>query len=160
MVLLLSLGLADAVQGRGVPTSRHMGTPAELVTAPNGAITNAEALEKSPRIMCLEPTTQKVAQGVWCIGGYSAANTSVIEAEDGVIVYDTGDNKEEARHIRAAIEETSDKPSKVIIYSHSHYALGGGELTDTSLSRQITTAQRILCWSLIPKSGLSSISAR
>lgn len=111
-------------------TSRYMGGPAKLVTAPNGAITNAEALEKLPKIMYLEPTTQKVAEGVWCIGGYSVANTSVIEAEDGLIVYDTGDNSEEAQHIRAAIEKISDKPIKVIIYSHSHYALGGGELVD------------------------------
>ena len=57
--------------------------------------------------MYLEPTTQEVAEGVWYIGGYSVANTSIIEAEDGLIVYDTGDNKEEARHIRAAIEKIS-----------------------------------------------------
>jgi len=101
-----------------------------MVTAPNGAITNAEALKKLPEIMYLEPTTQKVAEGAWCIGGYSVANISVIEAEDGLIVYDTGDNSEEARHIREAIEKISDKPIKVIIYSHSHYALGGGELVD------------------------------
>jgi hypothetical protein len=34
-----------------------MGGPAKLVTAPNGAITNAEALKKLPEIMYLEPTT-------------------------------------------------------------------------------------------------------
>lgn len=127
IILVLSLSLVTA---HAEEKCRYMGGPAELVTAPNGAITNAEALEKLPRIMYLEPTTQKVAEGVWCIGGYSVANTSVIEAEDGLIVYDTGDNKEEARHIREAIEKISDKPIKVIIYSHSHYALGGGELVD------------------------------
>ena len=30
--------------------------------------------------------TEQVAEGVWSIGGYSAANTTVIEAEDGLIV--------------------------------------------------------------------------
>ncbi|MCP3885201.1 MAG: MBL fold metallo-hydrolase, partial [Propionibacteriaceae bacterium] len=65
-----------------------------------------------------------------CIGGYSLANTTVIEADDGLIVYDTGDTKEEAEHIREAIKKISDKPVKVIIYSHSHYALGGGALVD------------------------------
>ena len=127
-VLLLFLSSADAKQEGGVSSSRYMGGPAKLVTAPNGAITNAEAPKKLPEIMYLEPTTQEVAEGVWCIGGYSVANTSVIEAQDGLIVYDTGDNKEEAQHIRAAIKKISDKPIKVIIYSHSHYALGGGEL--------------------------------
>jgi alkyl sulfatase BDS1-like metallo-beta-lactamase superfamily hydrolase len=33
-------------------------------------------------------------------------------------------------HIREAIGKISDKPIKVIIYSHSHYALGGGALVD------------------------------
>jgi alkyl sulfatase BDS1-like metallo-beta-lactamase superfamily hydrolase len=37
---------------------------------------------------------------------------------------------EEAEHIREAIEKISDKPIKVIIYSHSHYALGAGALVD------------------------------
>jgi alkyl sulfatase BDS1-like metallo-beta-lactamase superfamily hydrolase len=136
VTVLLLIGLfvfpggVNAKQEGGAAPSRYMGGPAELVTAPNGAITNAEALKKLPEIMYLEPTTQEVAQGIWCIGGYSVANTTVIEAEDGLIVYDTGDNKEEARHIREAIEKISDKPIKVLIYSHSHYALGGGELVD------------------------------
>jgi alkyl sulfatase BDS1-like metallo-beta-lactamase superfamily hydrolase len=112
------------------PPSRYMGGPAELVTAPNGAIVNAEVLEATPNIMYLEPTTEEVTEGVWCIGGYSIANTTVIEAEDGLILYDTGDNIEEAEHIREAIEKISDKPIKVIIYSHSHDALGGGALVD------------------------------
>jgi alkyl sulfatase BDS1-like metallo-beta-lactamase superfamily hydrolase len=130
MVLLVPPAGADAGQEGSVALSRYMGGPAELVTAPNGAITNAETLKKLPEIMYLEPTTQEVAEGVWCIGGYSVANTSVIEAEDGLIVYDTGDNDEEAEYIRAAIEKISDKPIKVIIYSHSHYALGAGKLVD------------------------------
>lgn len=135
-VLLLAVGVLVFIngpargQGPDTPTSRYMGGPAELVTALNGAITNAEALQKAAKIMYLEPTIDEVAEGVWVIGGYSAANTTVIEAEDGLIVYDTGDNNEEAEHIREAIEKISDKPIKVIMYSHSHYALGGGALVD------------------------------
>ena len=110
--------------------SRYMGGPVKLVTAPNGARVNAEVLEISPKISYLEPTTEKVADGVWCIGGYSVANTTVIEGDEGLIVYDTGDTREEAEHIRKAIEKISDKPIKVIIYSHSHYALGAGALVD------------------------------
>jgi len=130
MVLLVPMNGPEARQEESVPSSRYMGGDAELVKAPNGAIANAEVLEATPKIMYLEPTTEKVAEGVWCIGGYSIANTTVIEGEDGLIVYDTGDNNEEAEHIREAIEKISDKPIKVIIYSHSHYALGGGKLVD------------------------------
>ena len=110
--------------------SPYMGGNVNLTEAPNGAVARAEVLETTAKIVYLEPTTEKLADGVWCIGGYSLANTTVIEAEDGLIVYDTGDTKEEAEHIREAIEKISDKPVKVIIYSHSHYSLGAGALVD------------------------------
>jgi len=125
-VFLITLSTTAATQ----ELSRYMGGPAELVTAPNGAQVLAEVLETTPKILYLEPTTVKVADGVWCIGGYSLANTTVIEGDDGLIVYDTGDTREEAGHIRKAIEKISDKPIKVIIYSHSHYAMGAGALID------------------------------
>ncbi|MEA3438204.1 MAG: alkyl sulfatase dimerization domain-containing protein, partial [Thermodesulfobacteriota bacterium] len=110
--------------------SRYMGGEVVLETAPNGAIVNSEVLKISPQITYLEPTIDKVAEGVWCIGGYSLANCTVIETEDGLIIYDTGDTKEEAEHIREAIKTVSNKPVKAIIYSHSHYAVGGGALVD------------------------------
>ena len=106
--------------------SLYMGAEVPLAEAPNGAVINAETLEGTSRIIYTEPTTEKLADGVWCIGGLSIANTIVIEGDDGLIVYDTGDNKEEGEHIREAIRKISDKPIKAIIYSHSHYALGGG----------------------------------
>ncbi len=110
--------------------SRYMGGDVTLGTAPDGAVVNAEVLEVNSKILYLEPIAEQVADGVWCIGGYSIANTTVIEGDDGLIVYDAGDNMEEGEHIRAAIEKISDKPVKVIIYSHSHYALGAGALVD------------------------------
>ncbi len=125
--LLLTSGLFPA---HAQEKSRYMGGEVTLKTAPNGAVVNAEVLEVNSKILYLKPTTEKVADGVWCIGGYSLANTTVIEGDGGLIVYDTGDTKEEAEHVREAIKKISDKPVKVIIYSHSHYALGGGALVD------------------------------
>jgi len=110
--------------------SPYMGGDVKLTKAPNGAIVREEVLTTAAKIVYTEPTTEKLAEGVWSIGGYSLANTTVIEAEDGLIVYDTGDTKEEAEHIRKAIEKISKKPIKVIIYSHSHYAFGAGALVD------------------------------
>jgi len=110
--------------------SPYMGGEVNLIKAPNGAIAREEVIKSLTQIIYDEPTTEKLADGVWCIGGYSLANTTVIEADDGLIVYDTGDTKEEAEHIREAIKKISDKPIKVIIYSHSHYAMGGGALVD------------------------------
>jgi len=131
-MIIGAAGMATSLHAADSSTSlsRYMGGPVELVTAPNGARVNAEVLEISPKITYLEPTTEKVADGVWCIGGDSLANTTVIEGDDGLIVYDTGDTREEAEHIRKAIEKISDKPVKVIIYSHSHYAMGAGALVD------------------------------
>ena len=133
VLVVAVVGLAFPVFAQAdesTPPSPYMGGEVELVTAPNGAVTNKLVLETTPKIIYMEPTTEKVAEGVWVIGGYSLANTTVIEAEEGLIVYDTGDTKEEAEHIREAIRKISDKPIKVIIYSHSHYALGGGALVD------------------------------
>ena len=124
--MLLTLGCSGAC----TRSSRYMGGEVTLKTAPNGAVVNAEVLETAAKIVYLEPVTEKVADGVWCIGGHSVGNTTVIEADDGLIVYDTGDNKEEGEHLRKAIAEISDKPIKAIIYSHSHYALGAGALVD------------------------------
>ncbi len=110
--------------------SPYMGGEVNLTKAPNGAIARDEVFKIGAQISYLEPTTEKLAEGVWVIGGLSLANTTVIEAKDGLIVYDTGDTKEEGAHIRDAIEKISDKPIKVIIYSHSHYAMGAGALVD------------------------------
>jgi alkyl sulfatase BDS1-like metallo-beta-lactamase superfamily hydrolase len=122
---------ASVVQAQSsTPSSPYMGGDVKLTKAPNGAIVREEVLKTAAQIVYAEPTTEKLAEGIWCIGGYSLANTTVIEAEDGLIVYDTGDTKEEGEHIRKAIAKISDKPIKVIIYSHSHYPFGAGAMVD------------------------------
>jgi len=126
----IPLGALLAGEPGAEEPSPYMGGPVTLATAPNGAIVNASTLEVTPKIVYTEPTTEKLAEGIWCIGGLSVANTTVIEAPDGLIVYDAGDNKEEGEHILAAIRKISDKPIKVIIYSHSHYVMGAGALVD------------------------------
>ena len=109
--------------------ARYMGGPVELIEAPNGAIVNAE-VRQADRYLYREPTIEEVVDGVWVCGGYSAAVVYVIEAEDGLIVHDTGDTLEEGHRFRAAIREISDKPVRAILYSHSHYAMAGGALVD------------------------------
>jgi alkyl sulfatase BDS1-like metallo-beta-lactamase superfamily hydrolase len=110
---------------------RYMGGEARLVTAPNGAVIYDKAIEAAALSAYTEKTVEKIADGVWVIGGYSIVNCTVIEAPDGLIVYDTGDNAEEGKHFREVIEQrVSKRPIKAIIYSHSHYALGGGAMVD------------------------------
>lgn len=111
--------------------SRYMGGESHLATAPNGAIIYDRALEAAARIAYVDKTVEKVTDGIWVIGGYSIVNCIVIEAPDGLIVYDTGDSAEEGQHFREVIEtKISKRPIKAIVYSHSHYALGGGAMVD------------------------------
>jgi linear primary-alkylsulfatase len=59
---------------------------------------------------------------VWTIhapGGW-IGNSTIIEGEDGLIVYDTSVNTEAGAHIAAEIRKISDKPIKAIFYSHHH----------------------------------------
>jgi len=128
--LIISVFLFTYTTANAQELSRYMGGEVELVTAPNGAIVNAEVLKTTPEIVYTKPTIDKVAEGVWCIGGYSLANATVIETDKGLIVYDTADTKEEGKHIREAIKTISNKPIKAIIYSHSHYVFGAGALVD------------------------------
>lgn len=111
--------------------ARYMGGDAKLATAPNGAVVYDKVLEVVARIAYLEKTVVKVSEGLWLIGGYSIANCAVIEAPEGLIVYDTGDYAEEGKIFREVIEtQISKRPIKAIIYSHSHYALAGGAMVD------------------------------
>lgn len=130
ILFLSSLSLITVLNSSEQKLSPYMGSDVKLTKAPNGAIIREDVLKTLSQIIYMEPTTEKLADGVWCLGGYSLGNIIVIEADDGLIVYDTGDTKEEALHIREAIEKISSKPIKVIIYSHSHYALGSGVLVD------------------------------
>jgi len=128
--LFLSIFVGFTWPVQAAEKSPYMGGDVNLTKAPNGAVVREEVLKTGARILYLKPTAEKLADGVWCIGGYSIANTTVIEAQDGLIVDDPGDTKEEAEHIREAIKRISKKPIKVIIYSHSHYAMGAGALVD------------------------------
>jgi hypothetical protein len=47
-------------------------------------------------------------------------NATIIEGDDGLIVYDTGVNAEAGAHIAKEIRKISDKPVRAIFYSHHH----------------------------------------
>lgn len=56
---------------------------------------------------------------VYCPLGF-LGNSTIIEGENGLIVYDTGVNAEAGAHIAAEIRKISSKPVKAIFYSHHH----------------------------------------
>jgi alkyl sulfatase BDS1-like metallo-beta-lactamase superfamily hydrolase len=53
-------------------------------------------------------------------------NSTIIEGDDGLIIYDTGVNAEAGALIASEIRKISDKPIKAIFYSHHHGDHHGG----------------------------------
>jgi len=114
---MLALGGADAKERNSVPSSRYMGGPAELVTAPNGAIVDKEVIENLPKVAWTEgPEIENPVKGVHVLGGYLISACIVVDAEDGLIVFDTGDTKEDGEKLLNAIRTFSQKPIKAIVY--------------------------------------------
>ena len=133
MVLAGSVCLSADLQAAGsnAPSSRYMGGPAELVTAPNGAIVNKEVLEQLPKISWTEgPEIENPVKGVYVLGGYLISACIVVEADEGLIVFDTGDTREDGEKLLKAIRTFSDKPVKAIVYGHTHYPFGAGVMAE------------------------------
>lgn len=111
-------------------TSRnpYMGAPVELSELPNGALVNAASRAMLDRSMYPTPTSDRVAPGVTVFGGDTILNLTVIEGDDGLIVYDTGETGEDGERFLAQIRSVSDKPIVAILYSHAHYVHGARQL--------------------------------
>ena len=110
--------------------SPYMGGPVELVKAPNGAITNKKLLDRVGDFNWLKPTIENPTKGVWVFGGYGLAPMSIIEAEDGLITFDTGDTRHDGELMLEAIRTVTKKPVRAIIYGHSHTVFGAAVMAD------------------------------
>lgn len=108
----------------------YMGGPVELATAPNGAITNKKLLNGIDKVSWVKPTIEKPTDGVWVFGGYGLAPMTIIETDEGLIAFDTGDTKHDGELMFEALRTVSDKPVKAIIYGHSHTCFGAGVLAE------------------------------
>jgi len=113
-----------------VPASPYMGEPVELVTAPNGATANKRLLDGIDKVAWAEPTIEQPADGIWVFGGYGLAPISIIDTDEGLIAFDTGDTKHDGELLLEAVRTVSDKPIKAIIYGHSHTCMGAGVLAE------------------------------
>ena len=90
-VILASTSVVSGAWAESCSTnypSRYMGGEADIIKAPNGALIYDKALEAVGQIVYTEPTVENLGDGIWVIGGYSIANCFVIEAPEGLIVYD------------------------------------------------------------------------
>ena len=128
--LIVAMTTGTGAADESAPSSPYMGGPVELTKAPNGAITNKKLLDHVGDFNWLEPTIENPAKGVWVFGGYGLAPMSIIEAEDGLIAFDTGDTRHDGELMLKAIRTVTQKPIKVIIYGHSHTVAGAGVLAE------------------------------
>jgi glyoxylase-like metal-dependent hydrolase (beta-lactamase superfamily II) len=109
----------------GMPAeSIYMGAHVPLTTLPNGAVTNAVAYERLRKTSYIEPEIDTVAPGVTVFGGDGFLNLTMIEGDDGIIVYDTGEYLGDGERFLRQIRSISDKPIVAVLYSHSHYVQG------------------------------------
>lgn len=110
---------------------RYMGREeVKTITAPNGAVADA-SFAQNLQLIYTQPTIEKPTDGIWLLGGYSISNIVVIESDEGLIIIESGDSKEEGIKLREVIRENiSKKPIIAAIYTHSHYIMGTGEMVD------------------------------
>ncbi len=118
-------------------TNPYMGAPVALTTLANGALTHADSQRRLAQTMYLTPTAETVAPGVTVYGGDGFLNLSVIEGDDGLIVYDSGEVPDDGERLLRHIRERTDKPIVAIVYSHSHYVHGSRALVGDGAGVQI-----------------------
>ncbi|MDY6833091.1 MAG: alkyl sulfatase dimerization domain-containing protein [Thermodesulfobacteriota bacterium] len=63
---------------------------------------------------------EQVTENVFSAIGYGLANSIMIEGDDGLIIVDTMETREQARLVLAEFRKISAKPVKAIIYTHNH----------------------------------------
>jgi alkyl sulfatase BDS1-like metallo-beta-lactamase superfamily hydrolase len=98
----------------------------KTVTAPNGAVTTADALAVNKRMGAEQKIVDEMIRGVYHIRGWGIAHSIAIDAPEGWIIVDTGDSNNTAAEMRQYLEDKVGKKIKVaaILYTHSHYTDG------------------------------------
>jgi len=106
------------------PQGVYNGEQVQLTELPNGGVINAAMADRISLTQPVEPYTVEVTDGIWALVGYHWGYKAVIEGEKGLIIYDTGDDIEEAQEIIELVRKVSKKPIRTVIYSHAHYCFG------------------------------------
>lgn len=127
--ILVQAGTAQA-SNFTFPQGVYNGEQVELSSLPNGGVVNASMLDRIKQTQPTEPYTVEITDGIWALVGYHWGYKAVIEGEKGLILYDTGDDIEEAQDIIELIKKISKKPIRTVIYSHAHYAFGTKAIAD------------------------------
>ena len=68
----------------------------------------------------MEQGIYQVAENFYVAIGYGQSNMTMVVGTDGVLLIDCLETEEHARHALGDLRKISDKPTKALIYSHSH----------------------------------------
>ncbi len=117
-----------------VSYSQYNGTPNHpaVIQLPNGSVTNVTSVAKLPSITRMSDKIhhEQVMENVWFIGGDAYAPV-VIELDEGLIVFGSGEHAEDGTKYRKYIRENlSTKPIIAVMYDHNHYVLGTETMLD------------------------------
>ncbi len=161
-------------------TLRHLSTVAITVAAATGIAatetetgssrTNPYQVERTWPDYFLEHQKLFTEQaGTYKAGGYPVwtvhapggwiGNSTIIEGEDGLIVYDTSVNMEAGEFIAAEIRKLSDKPIKAIFYSHHHTDHFNGTAALVSPEQVANGEVRIFAWDNFEKEVANEFGA-
>ncbi len=103
----------------------NMSLQDKVITGPKGSLTSPQAASADKGGQIEEKSVRKIADGIYRIGGWGIANIIAVEAPEGWIIVDVGDYLEVAQEQRRALEDKVGKIKvAVVLYTHSHYAMG------------------------------------
>jgi alkyl sulfatase BDS1-like metallo-beta-lactamase superfamily hydrolase len=105
---------------------RYIPIAALLLTTQLFAQDNAATRKLTEQAKQFEERVIKVAETVYVAVGYSPANVSMIEGDDGLVIIDTGMSVGDGARILTEFRKISDKPVKAIIITHAHGDHTGG----------------------------------
>lgn len=103
---------------------RYRGQHIEMMQGPRGAQVATSTLKAITATFAVAPKMIEVAPKIWNLVGIGISSRMMIEAPEGLVIFDTGDDLEDGEKALAEFRKVSDKPIKAIIYSHNHYAHG------------------------------------
>ncbi len=100
-------------------------TAATPATDAQGAIAHPALIAHSEQF---RPRVHRVSDRIHCAVGFGLSNVTLILGDEGAILVDTGECREEMAEVLDAFGPLLDRPVVAIIYSHSHYVGGTAEV--------------------------------
>ena len=137
IALAPSLGVraqsTDRAAAQSPPSWSSPSLRSETVVGPNGAVTTRAALLANEKWGIGDTKrVERVTDGVYALRGWGIASSFAIEAPGGWIIVDAGDSTRAATEMRAALEQSIGRKTKVaaVLLTHWHYGDGTGAWLD------------------------------